>query len=135
VRRLLWLLAVSGRDRLRFAGAIALGTLALASAVGLMATSAWLAATVGRTTVLITHRLEGLDAVDEVVVLDRGRIVERGAHATLLRAGGRYRELWDRECASSPAAAPAVAPAVAPEVLPVVFAAARGVEPVREEPR
>jgi thiol reductant ABC exporter CydC subunit len=88
-------------------------------------------ATVGRTTVLITHRLVGLDAVDEVVVLDRGRIVERGAHATLLRAGGRYRELWDRECASSPAAVPAVAP----EVLPVVFAAARGVEPVREEPR
>ena len=37
-----------------------------------------LAATEGRTTVLITHRLTGLDAVDEVLVLDRGRVVQRG---------------------------------------------------------
>jgi ABC-type multidrug transport system fused ATPase/permease subunit len=56
-----------------------------------------LAATAGRTTVLITHRLTGLDAVDEVLVLDAGRVVERGTHAELLARGGRYRRAWDRE--------------------------------------
>jgi thiol reductant ABC exporter CydC subunit len=49
-----------------------------------------LAATEGRTTVLVTHRLAGLDAVDEVVVVEAGRIVERGSHAQLLAAGGAY---------------------------------------------
>jgi ATP-binding cassette subfamily C protein CydC len=56
-----------------------------------------LALTSGRSTVLITHRLAGLEAVDEVVVLDRGRVVERGTHDELLGAGGRYAELWWRE--------------------------------------
>ncbi|HEY3703300.1 MAG TPA: thiol reductant ABC exporter subunit CydC, partial [Acidimicrobiales bacterium] len=53
--------------------------------------------TSGRSTVLITHRLAGLDAVDEVVVLDEGRVVERGTHDELLGGGGRYAELWWRE--------------------------------------
>jgi ATP-binding cassette subfamily C protein CydCD len=56
-----------------------------------------LALTSGRSTVLITHRLAGLEAVDEVVVLDGGRVVERGTHDALLAAGGRYAELWCRE--------------------------------------
>ena len=56
-----------------------------------------LALTTGRSTVLITHRLAGLEAVDEVVVLDAGRVVERGTHDELLTAGGRYYELWWRE--------------------------------------
>jgi ABC-type multidrug transport system fused ATPase/permease subunit len=56
-----------------------------------------LALTSGRSTVLITHRLAGLEAVDEVVVLDGGRVVERGTHDGLLAAGGRYAELWWRE--------------------------------------
>lgn len=42
-----------------------------------------LAATTGRTTLLITHRLAGLDAVDEILVLDHGRIVERGTWSEL----------------------------------------------------
>jgi thiol reductant ABC exporter CydC subunit len=46
---------------------------------------------------LITHRLAGLEEVDEVLVLDRGRVVERGAHAELLALGGRYADLWRRE--------------------------------------
>lgn len=46
---------------------------------------------------LITHRLAGLEEVDEVLVLDRGRVVERGTHAELLAFGGRYRSLWERE--------------------------------------
>jgi thiol reductant ABC exporter CydC subunit len=48
-------------------------------------------------TLLITHRLTGLEEVDEVLVLDRGRVVERGTHAELLALGGRYADLWRRE--------------------------------------
>jgi thiol reductant ABC exporter CydC subunit len=55
------------------------------------------AATRGQSTLLITHRLSGLDAMDEILVLDAGRIVERGAHADLVGAGGRYARLWERE--------------------------------------
>ncbi|MFI5101476.1 MAG: thiol reductant ABC exporter subunit CydC, partial [Actinomycetes bacterium] len=51
-------------------------------------------ATRGRSTVLITHRLAGLAEVDEVLVLDAGRVVERGTHARLLQDGGRYAALW-----------------------------------------
>jgi ATP-binding cassette, subfamily C, bacterial CydCD len=47
--------------------------------------------------VLITHRLTGLDAVDEVLVLDAGRVLERGTHAELRRSGGRYAALCERE--------------------------------------
>jgi thiol reductant ABC exporter CydC subunit len=56
-----------------------------------------LAATEGQSTVLITHRLTGLDAVDEILVLDAGRVVERGTHAGLVSAGGLYTRLWERE--------------------------------------
>ncbi len=59
-------------------------------------------ASAGRTTLLITHRLAGLEQVDEVVVLDAGRVVERGSHRELVRAGGRYRALWDLERAAEP---------------------------------
>ena len=52
-----------------------------------------LRATAGRTLLLVTHRLAGLDAVDEVVVLDRGRVVQRGTAAELRRAPGPYRDL------------------------------------------
>jgi len=55
----------------------------------------------GRTTVLITHRLTGLDAVDEVVVLDAGQVVERGTHADLLDRRGYYWRLWQRERAAA----------------------------------
>ncbi|HEX9803568.1 MAG TPA: thiol reductant ABC exporter subunit CydD, partial [Gammaproteobacteria bacterium] len=44
----------------------------------------------GRTVLLITHRLVGLDAMDEILVLDRGHVAERGSHAELLGAGGIY---------------------------------------------
>jgi ATP-binding cassette, subfamily C, bacterial CydC len=53
-----------------------------------------LAATAGRTTLLITHDLDGLDQVDEIVVLDHGRVAERGTHAQLIRSGGAYQRLW-----------------------------------------
>lgn len=56
-----------------------------------------LAATEGRTTVLITHRLAGLEAVDEVLVLDRGAVVQRGPYAELAAVRGPLRTLLDRE--------------------------------------
>ncbi|MDO0926904.1 thiol reductant ABC exporter subunit CydD [Streptomyces sp. TG1A-8] len=56
-----------------------------------------LAATRGRTTLLITHRLAGLDAVDEVVVLDAGRVVQRGPYAELAVADGPLRAMVRRE--------------------------------------
>lgn len=46
---------------------------------------------------LVTHRLAALDAADEVVVLDRGRVVQRGTHDDLLSVPGAYRDLWDAE--------------------------------------
>lgn len=48
----------------------------------------------GRTSVVIAHRLSTIRAADEIVVLESGRIVERGDHATLLARGGRYAELY-----------------------------------------
>ena len=48
-----------------------------------------LAVTAGRATLFITHDLDGLDQMDEIVMLDRGRAVERGSHDALIRAGGR----------------------------------------------
>ncbi|WP_109779319.1 thiol reductant ABC exporter subunit CydD [Streptomyces sp. CG 926] len=59
-----------------------------------------LAATEGRTTVLITHRLAGLEAVDEVLVLDRGEVVQRGPYAELAAAEGPLRRLLERERAT-----------------------------------
>lgn len=56
-----------------------------------------LAATEGRTTVLITHRLAGLEEVDEVLVLDGGAVVQRGAYAELAAAPGPLRGLLERE--------------------------------------
>ncbi|WP_427166769.1 thiol reductant ABC exporter subunit CydD [Streptomyces sp. C1-1] len=56
-----------------------------------------LAATEGRTTLLITHRLAGLEAVDEVVVLDAGRVVQRGAYAQLAVVAGPLRDMVRRE--------------------------------------
>jgi ABC-type multidrug transport system fused ATPase/permease subunit len=42
---------------------------------------------------LITHELEGLDQVDEIIVLDHGRVVQRGPHARLIQTDGPYRQL------------------------------------------
>ncbi|MFJ2891751.1 thiol reductant ABC exporter subunit CydD [Streptomyces sp. NPDC087305] len=59
-----------------------------------------LAATEGRTTLLITHRLAGLEDVDEVIVLDEGRVVQRGPFAGLASVEGPLRGMAAREAES-----------------------------------
>jgi ATP-binding cassette subfamily B protein len=49
----------------------------------------------GRTMLFVTHRLTAVADMDEIIVMDGGRIVERGTHEQLLKAGGVYRHLWD----------------------------------------
>ena len=52
-----------------------------------------------RTTIVIAHRLSTVVGADQIVVLDAGRVVERGTHAELLAKGGLYAELWARQAA------------------------------------
>ncbi len=54
---------------------------------------------VGRTTIVIAHRLSTVRDADQIIVLDRGRIAERGTHVELLAAGGRYAALVARDSA------------------------------------
>ena len=63
-----------------------------------------LAATAGRTTLLITHDLDGLDQVDQIIVLDQGKVVQRGSYAELRSAGagGPASSLRDEACPAGP---------------------------------
>ena len=51
----------------------------------------------GRSTLVIAHRLSTIADADEIIVMDGGRVVERGRHAALLAAEGLYAEMWDRQ--------------------------------------
>jgi ATP-binding cassette subfamily C protein CydC len=55
-----------------------------------------LAATAGHATLLITHDLDGLDEVDEIVVLDHGKVTERGTYQQLIESGGAFHRLWQQ---------------------------------------
>jgi ATP-binding cassette, subfamily B, heavy metal transporter len=50
-----------------------------------------------RTTLVIAHRLSTIADAHQILVLDHGRIVERGTHASLIAADGLYRQMWDRQ--------------------------------------
>jgi ATP-binding cassette subfamily B multidrug efflux pump len=51
----------------------------------------------GKTVIAIAHRLSTIAAMDRLVIMDHGRVVEQGSHAELLRRGGLYSELWKRQ--------------------------------------
>lgn len=51
----------------------------------------------GRTTFVIAHRLSTIRSADQILVLEEGQIVERGTHDELLAAGGRYKQLYDKQ--------------------------------------
>ncbi|MFZ0409118.1 MAG: ABC transporter ATP-binding protein [Cyanobium sp.] len=51
----------------------------------------------GRTVLVIAHRLSTVQDADRILVLEAGRIVEQGSHGTLMAAGGRYRDLCERQ--------------------------------------
>ena len=51
----------------------------------------------GKTVIAIAHRLSTIAAMDRLVVMDRGRIVEQGTHAELIAAGGLYAQLWRKQ--------------------------------------
>jgi ATP-binding cassette subfamily B multidrug efflux pump len=51
----------------------------------------------GKTVIAVAHRLSTIAAMDRLIVMDRGRIVEEGPHDRLLRTGGIYAQLWQRQ--------------------------------------
>ena len=51
----------------------------------------------GKTVIAIAHRLSTIAALDRLIILDKGQIVEEGTHAELLKRGGIYAELWNRQ--------------------------------------
>lgn len=59
-------------------------------------------AMVGRTAIVIAHRLSTIRAADQILVIEAGRVVERGTHADLLAEGGRYAELYYTQFADEP---------------------------------
>jgi ATP-binding cassette subfamily B protein len=57
----------------------------------------------GRTSLVIAHRLSTIQAADQILVVDSGRIVERGSHHDLVRGGGLYAELYDTQYSAATA--------------------------------
>jgi len=53
----------------------------------------------GRTCIVIAHRLSTVRALDRILVFDRGRVAEEGSHADLMQVGGPYRDLFTHQAA------------------------------------
>ena len=51
----------------------------------------------GRTSFIIAHRLSTIKRADRILVIEKGRIIEEGSHRELIRAGGRYYDLYTRQ--------------------------------------
>jgi len=51
----------------------------------------------GKTVIAIAHRLSTIAAMDRLIVMEQGAIVEQGSHAELVAAGGLYAQLWERQ--------------------------------------
>lgn len=51
----------------------------------------------GRTSIYISHRMSSCRFCDEIIVFDKGKIVERGSHENLYAAGGSYTRMWDAQ--------------------------------------
>jgi len=51
----------------------------------------------GKTVIAIAHRLSTIAAMDRLIIMDQGRIIEEGDHKNLLKSGGLYAELWSRQ--------------------------------------
>ena len=66
-------------------------------------------AAVGKTTLVIAHRLSTVVDAHQILVMDKGRIVERGRHAELVARGGRYAEMWSLQQSQRDERAPATA--------------------------
>jgi ATP-binding cassette subfamily B multidrug efflux pump len=51
----------------------------------------------GKTVIAIAHRLSTIAAMDRLIIMDDGKIVEEGSHAELIKRGGLYADLWARQ--------------------------------------
>jgi ATP-binding cassette subfamily B protein len=71
----------------------------------------------GRTTLMIAHRLSTVVDADQILVMEEGRIAERGRHDALLASGGRYAEMWQRQQEAAESQQPDASEVAAPAAL------------------
>ena len=69
-------------------------TSALDNATEILIQNALAELCVGRTTIIVAHRLSTVQGADEIAVISDGRIAEKGTHESLLKKGGKYAELY-----------------------------------------